>query len=217
MNTRTDTVTKKPQGNTTLHGFGGSYSYDNRYLNRFFKMNTAPLLMSAKVFPNIKEITESVGAFVAIQDHLIDKCVSRTDEVDVYVIGDGHSPRTGALIACLTKWNVKSIDPQMRGEQWGIKRLETYKSKAEELSFEGNNNSAVVVCVHSHAKISDCLKMLHGYSEIHLVNIPCCFKADIDKKPNVSYTDIGIQSEKQKVEIYFNCHQHQSMQPFNAI
>ena len=121
MNTVTTSIEK--QGNAVLHGVSGSYSYDNRYLHRFFKMNAAPLLMSAKIFPNIKEITESVGAFVAIQDHLINKYVSRTDNVDVYVVGDGHSPRTGALIACLTKWNVKSIDPQIRLKQWNIKRL----------------------------------------------------------------------------------------------
>lgn len=186
------------------------YKYDNRYLKRFFKLNTAPLLLESNVFPNIKEITESMGAFAAIQNHLVGKYVDRSGDVDVFVVGDGNSPRTGALIACLTKWDVVSVDPRMRDKAWNIKRLRTYKNKVENLNFLANTlthikNTAIVVCVHSHAKTSDSLNMVHGYSNVHLINIPCCFEADIEKKPDISYLDNGIQSEKQRVDIYLNC------------
>lgn len=176
-----------------------SYVYDNEYLCRFFKLDVAPALMAAKLFPNIKEVTESVGAFAAIKNHIN---IGRSDDVDVFVVGDGHTPRTGALIASLTKWNVKSIDPQMRQKKWGIKRLETYRNTAEELKFHGRNNCAILVCVHSHAPISSCLQMLDGYSEVHLVNIPCCFPADIEQQADVSYVDTSIQSPKQRVDIF---------------
>jgi len=171
-------------------------------------MGAAPLLMSENIFPNIKEITESMGAFVAIHEHLIKTGLDRnSDTVDVIAVGDGHSPRTAALIACLTKWNCISVDPQLRTREWKIKRLTTYKDKIEDvIGINGNNErTAIIVCVHSHAKLSDCLNAVKDYKTVHLINIPCCFKSDLKFEPDISYTDIGIQSEKQRVEIYFNC------------
>lgn len=93
------------------------YAYDNEYLERFFRLDVASTLIAAKLFPNIKEVTESIGAFAAIKNHIN---VGRADDVDVFVVGDGHTPRTGALIASLTKWHVKSIDPQMRQKSGGL-------------------------------------------------------------------------------------------------
>lgn len=177
---------------------------DNRYLHRFFKLNTAPLLLEKKVFPNIKEITESFGAFTAIYDNFnLDR---KSNNIDVFVVGDGHSPRTGALIACLTNWNIKSIDPVMKIKNWGFKRLEVFRNKIEEIEFTGDKTKiAVIVCVHSHAPISSTLKQIKGYSKKYLVNIPCCFKSDIEQKPHKTYSDNGIQSEKNTVELYSNC------------
>lgn len=177
-------------------------SYNNYYLHRFFKLNTAPFLLSLKVFPNLKEITESFAAFAAIQDNLVGRFFDRSDDIDVYVVGDGHTPRTGALIACLTKWNVYSIDPLMRPKKWDVKRLITYRGKSSDFKFSGK--TALIVCVHSHAPISECLQMVEQYESIHLINIPCCFKADIETEPALSYIDDGIQSEKKRVDIYIN-------------
>ena len=184
-----------------------SYFYDNRHLHRFFKMRAASLLMSENIFPNIKEITESMGAFVAIHEHLIKNGIDRnSDKVDVYAIGDGHSPRTAALIACLTKWNCISIDPEMRLKTWKFKRLTIFRNKVEEVSFDGNNDRiAIIVCVHSHAKLTDCLKSIRNYKERHLINIPCCVKSDLDYEPDFTFCDVGIQSEKQNVSVYLNC------------
>lgn len=187
------------------------YFYDNRYLHRFFKLNVTPLLLQLKVFPNLKEVTESMGAFVAVHNYLINSGhVNRNDDkVDVFVVGDGSTPRTGALFACLTKWNVFSIDPRLRLKDYReIKRLTLYKDKVEDIKMFTPRKyvTALLVCVHSHAPISDCLNMLkyYSYNTLHLINIPCCYKSDIDLKPNVSYTDYGIQSEKQMVEVYIN-------------
>jgi len=197
---------EKPQ--LTIPRVSCSYFYDNRHLHRFFKMRAAPLLMSENIFPNIKEITESMGAFVAIHEHLIKNGIDRnSDKVDVYAIGDGHSPRTAALIACLTKWNCISIDPEMRPKTWNFKRLTTFRNKIEDVSFDGKNDRiAIIVCVHSHAKLTDCLKSINNYKERHLINIPCCVKADLEFEPNFTFCDVGIQSEKQNVSVYLNCH-----------
>lgn len=182
------------------------YSYDNRHLHRFFRLKTIPLLIQEQLFPNLKEITESMAAFVAIQDHLINKVIKNNNNVDVYVIGDGYTPRTGALIACLTKWNVISIDPKMKSVGWNINRLTTYRKRIDDLYFnnENENTVAVIIFVHSHASIKKSLEVICGYSKRHVIDIPCCFDADITKKPDVNYVDMGIQSEKQKVNIYLN-------------
>ena len=76
--------------------------------------------------------------------------------------------------------------------------------KAEDFSFIGKNNTALLVCVHSHASIKACLSMLSGYTSVHLVDIPCCYKSDIERSPNISFEDPGIHSEKRLVNVYFN-------------
>lgn len=175
----------------------------NTHLHRFFRLNTAPLLMGQRVFPNLKEVTESMGAFVAIHNHLMPHVDRNSNDVDVYCVGDGHSPRTAALIACLTKWNCHSIDPQMRNKKWDFKRLTTYKSKVQDVSFTGKENkTAIIVCVHSHASLKDSVKSINGYGTTYLVNIPCCVKPDLGQQPFVSYLDYGIHSEKREVSIY---------------
>ena len=173
----------------------------NAHLHRFWKMECAPLLMERKLFPNIKEVTESVAAFVAIQQHI---GVGRgLDNVDVIVVGDGHTPRTAALIACLTKWNCHSIDPVMREKEWGIKRLATYRSKMEDHVFVGTSEeTAIIVMVHSHAPVKSAWDNVRGYGQKHLVNIPCCFKADMDFPPRMVYNDDGIHSPHNEISIW---------------
>jgi hypothetical protein len=179
------------------------YMQTNTHLHRFFKLNTASLLMGQRVFPNLKEITESMGAFVAIHNH-ITPIVDRNDKnVDVFCVGDGHSPRTAALIASLTKWNCHSIDPQMRNKKWDFKRLTTYRTKIQDVTFTGKEDkTALIVCVHSHASLKDSVKSISGYGNTYLINIPCCVKPDLEQQPFVSYLDYGIHSEKREVSIY---------------
>jgi hypothetical protein len=80
-----------------------------RYLNHFWRMmqqrTIAPSVM--KCFPNMKEISESMSAFLQLKPYM--------EQVDtVLSIGDGGTPRTGALFSCLypTK-QIYSIDPQL--------------------------------------------------------------------------------------------------------
>lgn len=177
-------------------------SSNNRYLYRFFGMNTAPLLMTEKVFPNLKEVTESIGAFEAINKYVFDLGYDRKDDsIQVLVVGDGNTPRTAALIACMTKWTVHSVDPRMKDKNWNFKRLHTYKNKVENIEIKGKKG--LIVCVHSHAKLSDSIAAMKGFEYLHLINIPCCVKPDISK-PDVSYIDESIHSGKRNVELYFN-------------
>lgn len=69
------------------------------HLDRFFKHPSKEILVP--FFPNAKEVTESFGAFHAVNEHL--SHLSRDDiNVAVICVGDGHSPRTGMLFAVCT-------------------------------------------------------------------------------------------------------------------
>ena len=62
----------------------------NKYIERFSKLNTAPDILSLKVFPNLKEITESMAAFVAVKDNVpFELCDAN---INVVIVGDGHTP-----------------------------------------------------------------------------------------------------------------------------
>lgn len=168
-----------------------------RYINRFLQLRSAPDLLALNLYPNVKEITESMGAFVAIKDHIPFSVKDPT--VTVFVVGDGHVPRTGALIARLTAWTVYSIDPKMRLKEWKTQRLETRKSRIEETSFHASK--AIIVSVHSHAKASLTIQAIHA-QEKWFVNIPCCIPCDLDLVPLFRYNDTCILSPKNEVSIY---------------
>lgn len=170
----------------------------NYYINRFIALNCAGELLNRKLFPNAKEITESFAAFKAIIEYI--PYNRKTDKVQVVCVGDGHTPRTGALISMLTSWNVISIDPVMRIKDYNIKRLELIKAKIEDVQLE-YDCPVIIVCVHSHAKLTDCLKSIKA-NERYIITIPCCVPSDLTADPIESYIDNDIDSEKRKVEIY---------------
>ena len=172
------------------------------YIDRFLKLKSSIKFLELKLFPNTKEVTESMGAWFAIKRAVEGTGIDQKSNCIVYVVGDGHVPRTGALIACMTKWGVVSIDPVMRLREYGIKRLGPIQERAENLSFDCEGKIAFVVHVHSHAKLSDSIEMLQSYKELYVINIPCCVPSDINIEPIGKYTDECILSKKNEVEIY---------------
>lgn len=83
------------------------------YVDRLLRWDCGPTLLEMGLFPNCKEITESVACLAAI-DMYLDIRFSDTKVLGI-VVGDGSTPRTAALLAARSKWNVVSIDPAMRG------------------------------------------------------------------------------------------------------
>ena len=71
-----------------------------RYLTEFVRLKCGPDLLALKVFPNAKEVTESVAAHTALREWPGAREFGRPWRA--YVIGDGHAPRTGAFIAMMT-------------------------------------------------------------------------------------------------------------------
>ena len=170
----------------------------NKHLERFFKLNTAPDIMALKVFPNLKEISESMAAFVAVKDHI--PYALKDPSVSVVVVGDGHTPRTGVLFARLTAWNVYSIDPVLRIADYKTDRLFLVKKKVEDI-LPLVANKVVIVSVHSHASAMDSIGSTVA-NDKWFINIPCCVPCDYKENPVYSYIDDGILSPKNKIDIY---------------
>ena len=177
-----------------------------RYLDEFIRLKCASDLIISKFFPNAKEITESMSVYNTVRKYLQNDFPFDDKETTCLVVGDGTKPRTGALFAFRTNWNVISIDPNMRTDKSFIKidRLLPVKSKIEDfhslLKFI-KTKKVLIVCVHSHAKLTDCIKQLKE-KDVIIISMPCCVPDDLDVEPDISYNDWGIHSEKRTINIY---------------
>ena len=71
-----------------------------RHAEEFWRLRCAPDLLLSGLFPNMKEITESMAAFAAAHRWAPKLGLSLSDPgVAVAVVGDGSTPRTAALAA----------------------------------------------------------------------------------------------------------------------
>jgi hypothetical protein len=136
-----------------------------------------------RVFPNVKEQSENVAAFRAVQP-LLD--LSKTI---VIVVGDGSTPRCGALFACFAR-HVFSIDPVMRSEYVTPTR-EAAREAASNLTCVANTIEAwlegmpelesplAIVAVHAHVPFQRYLLRMHAKvgsfaAPILVLGIECC-------------------------------------------
>lgn len=85
-----------------------------KYLDLFMRWDCGPDLLHIGLFPNAKEVTESMACLTAMDKQLT---VRFSEEGTLcIVVGDGSLPRTAALIAMRTKWRrVISVDPDLAG------------------------------------------------------------------------------------------------------
>lgn len=176
-----------------------------RYLNRYLSLNSLEEFTRYKLFPNIKEITESMSMFYAVTDNVLiwDKSISRSmEEVEIFVIGDGVVPRTAGLFAFMSKAVTHSIDPKMRNRNYnGIKRLTTYCNTIEELQFN-TNKIAIILMPHSHAPIQDCWDNVKAKKK-WLLKMPCCTHDKLDMN-YYSFRDKYNISKMNEIQIYCN-------------
>lgn len=179
--------------------------YRSYYLNRFISHKCAVDMLELGLFPNAKEVTESYAAYEAMCNH-IDDNFRRQDDYEFFCIGDGHKPRTAATFCFRSKCSASSIDPlvnfvNLKQGDLRIKRLTVFKERIENLRLT-SEKTAVIVCVHSHAKMAACLKAIQAPKR-HIISIPCCYQDNIGE-PDISYTDENIWSDMNKVNIYLD-------------
>ena len=170
-------------------------AYSARYVEECFKLNSAMDMFP--LFPNVKEITESMGAFHSVVNKMGWKALSDR-AMNLIVIGDGSTPRTAGLFALRSAWNCWSVDPALKDKAWSIKRLQLVKQKIETATLPAMEKS-VVVAVHSHGPL-----LLRPEWNVKLVvAIPCCLPQDMAGVfPDSEYRDRGIWSPKNLVKVW---------------
>jgi len=178
-----------------------------RYLNEFVRCECAPDLLAHKLFPNAKEITETFAAYNAVRTHLKEYALD-DPTITVYVVGDGHTPRTAATFALRSAWWAVSVDPKLTAKsldlQTKIKRLDCINLPAEEVQHWcfPHPGKVVVVAVHSHAKLESFLCNIRN-EHIAVVAIPCCVpQVIVGQEPDIIYRDEAIWSPHNEVKIW---------------
>ena len=194
----------------------------HEYVNEFMGLKCAPDLLTARLFPDGKEVSESQGCYYAIKRHILPaiKMTEADRDIAVVVPGDGKQPRTGALIAFRTRWTVYSIDPNLdeaihverKDGKFGTmlrhnifaERLCAHRRKIEDDSIDATlfAHTILVMC-HSHASLQDSIKSL-SYNRLHCVVMPCCVPQEISGKVYLGYTDVAIWSPKNTVKVYLD-------------
>jgi len=185
-----------------------SVPISTKYLDEFFRSKCAPDVLPYFQCDNpTKEITESMSALVHARKILGYESSMRKDVICL-IPGDGVLPRTGALVAHKTKWNVVSVDPLSRiidfttmQQKQRINRLRVYQNRIGELIDNVNwySKICVILLVHSHAPLIHAIQILHPSEQLIIVSIPCCKKDRLDSFASSSVNDPAIYSDKNTV------------------
>lgn len=183
----------------------------SQYLIRFLNSRSAENLMPlfTKCGKPAKEITESFGMVEAAKKFCPElwkwKCI---------VVGDGKTPRTGAMMSFYTGADVISVDPEAYEELPSFyavnralgavpKRLEIAKSRIEDIDLiHCDGKPVVVLWPHSHADMDKC-QVVNCERRVDIA-LPCCvpIKKAWLEKPHIHYVDYSILSPKREIFIW---------------
>lgn len=193
------------------------------YLDEFIGLTCAPDLLALKLFPNAKEITESMAMFQAVV-RTARGVDTKDKKTKLFVIGDGSTPRTAAMFAFRTSWSCWSIDPalSMTTNHFTIKRLSLIKDKVESINgdylstlqetiADGGRN--ILVLPHAHVPHSSLEKLFPDVTNWSaktnmVVTMPCChpFKEQQEtwhgRKPDIVYHDWRVHSPEREIRIW---------------
>ena len=171
-----------------------------RYLNEFISLRCAPEFLIRDIFPNAKEITESMACFNAIRKYIKVKNFNNKN-FNLFDVACGSTPRTASLFAFLTQWICTAIDPKLKNEIYNIKKLKTYKYRIEDCEFKTESTTIIIAC-HSHVKLDIINKQIKAPRKI-FVSIECCKPLFLTgHKPVKVYEDYGIHSPKREIKIW---------------
>lgn len=174
-------------------------------------MRSAGSILSAGIYPDAKEITEAVAALRAVETYLRPMSFNtRRGGVRVICVGDGSTPRCGALFAAETAWDVWSVDPALKVREYrfrGAERLRLIAERSETsehsiFSSETLADRALVIAVHSHAPLAETVRRVRA-KQIAVVAMTCCVPHDIARSPDVQYEDENVWSPERTVRIWF--------------
>ncbi|MDD3040553.1 MAG: hypothetical protein PHO71_22170 [Bacteroides sp.] len=176
-----------------------------RYVDDFLGLKCAGDILNVhtKIFPNVKEISESQAAYFAIVNHLD---ISPSDENVVLICpGDGKYSRTSILCAFRTKWTCINIDPEADTTLMDkVDRLTILNTKVQDLDLRFQEPTKLVIAaVHSHAPVLEIIKHLKCDGRRAMVAIPCCVSYRVPPYlPEFTYIDPYILSPKNDVLLW---------------
>jgi len=176
-----------------------------RYLNELLRLKCAPDLTRLKLFPDAKEVTESLAAHRAAIRYLGPESVGR-DDVLLVDVGCGSTPRTAAVFAFRTRWQCVAVDPglHMKGRWDEIDRLSCHVERVDVGRGPRwyHDGLAVVTAVHCHAPLPAIVDAVRA-RRLVIIAIPCCVPLELEGiEPVMEYVDWGIWSPHRTVKVY---------------
>lgn len=185
-----------------------------KYISELLSCRCAPDLMRLHIYPNAKEVSESFALYNACRRHLASRFDTKDPSVVCIVVGDGVSPRTGALMCFRTAWKVHSIDPALRvtPEYKKVRNLTLHSEKVEDVVIDVPSGRAVILCMHTHVTLEcavSSLRLPNGCDKaaVGVVSCPCCQFQQIHTRvfgvtPDATYEDDGIVSAQRKMYVW---------------
>lgn len=172
-----------------------------KYFDELTQSCKFQLMLNLKLFPNAKEISESMAMYSAIKNKLK---LPLDGGFNCVVVGDGHTPRTASLIAMHSNYKCYSIDPNLKMKfTWKrIERLSMYDMKVESVSMKFDEHT-IIILPHSHVNLKTCLEQISAPSYT-LITMDCCFDNSLKQNPDIEYCDDAIWSIKNKIKIWEN-------------
>lgn len=179
------------------------------HLDLFLKWRTAPELLELGIY-TAREITESVAMRQAAVRKLgIDPT---HPDVTCVIVGDGGTPRTGALVAYTTRWFAVSVDPYLKNPSRfsHVKRLRVRGEAIQSYVRHTKNlyvNTMIVMAPHTHTELETTTAWgLRHCDRLHVIANPCCYDLMLSEEeygePTMEYDDWGIVSGHRRIQIY---------------
>ncbi|CAH0488266.1 unnamed protein product [Peronospora farinosa] len=190
-----------------------------RYLNEFVgKLHCASALLEHGLFPDAKEITESMAMFNAVRRYIEPRNKETSQETNgkhdgIVVVGDGNTPRTGAMFAFRMRgWTSYSVDPAMengtseRSKGWtDVSNLVVMRNKIEDVRI--TLRRAIVVLVHAHVTLEQALSAVQAEQICGVVTLPCCNwygqqELLFGRGPDLVYDDFSVLSDHREIRLW---------------
>lgn len=183
----------------------------NKYHKRFINSRSSENVIGlfSRYHNAHKEITESWAMLEAAK-----KVINDLSQYKIIVVGDGASPRTGAIFAYYTKAEVISVDPQFNIDHWiehcqkqkamgfPVERLKVYIEKIKDVAIDCEEKSCLVVWPHSRADMNN--TNIFNYKYRIDIAMPCCkpIPGNWMKFPHIVYDNLNVISPKRTIHIW---------------
>ena len=153
--------------------------FSTRWIDGFIALKCATDLLA--LYPNAKEITESMAVFGALRKFKPDYPAILYDPTVICLCpGDGRQPRTAALAAFRSCWSVVSIDP-IATQCFRADRLRYEPHLVEDIpDMERAGRTVVVLSTHSHASLNNLVRKIIRPKALLVVALECCVPMAID-------------------------------------